>query len=361
VFGRIRIGICAGLAMVVLLAVPAQAAPSTSLTVRQRTFRGLQVNIASVTTGVRFALEPRQAKNSVTALAPVTADCGRRCSAGVNADFFNVTTREPIGGVIIDGNVLRSPNTMQNQVVIGPAGQISAGVMAWAGVLSAPTGMSIPLAVNDPAAATPILYDGYFGAPTPKRQAVEFAFAERLTVGLRMNRVLEFRFMGSHQPGRPVPNGQVVVSATGPDGAQLVALRNTFRTSHIRRTIAIRFATDPVARDSLGANHVLLRAGHIVPIAENDRFVNGALPRTLLGWNRRGRVTLVTIGSPVPGRTAGVSLPVAARFLKSLGVTNAVNLDGGGSSTFVRAGQVLNKPSDGRARAVTNAWVIVRR
>lgn len=362
-FGRIRIGICASLAMVVLLALPAPAATSTSgsLTVRQRAFRGLQVNIASVTTGVRFALEPRQAKNSVTALAPVMTDCGRRCSAGVNADFFNVTTREPIGGVIIDGKVLRSPNAMQNQLVIGPAGQISAGVMAWAGVLSAPTGVSMPLAVNDPAAATPILYDGHFGAPTPKRQAVEFAFAEHQTVGLRMNRVLEFRFMGSHQPGRPVPKGQVVVSATGPDGAQLVALRDTFRTSHIRRTIAIRFETDPVARDSLGANHILLRAGHTVAIAENDQFVNGALPRTLLGWNRRGRVTLVTIGSPVPGRTAGVSLPVAARFLKSLGVTNAVNLDGGGSSTFVRAGRVLNKPSDGRARAVTNAWVIVRR
>ena len=121
-FGIREVGLCSGasgsgfaasLAMVVLFALPAQAAPSTSLTVRQHAFHGLQVNIASVTTGVRFSLEPRQTKNSVTALAPVTADCGRRCSAGVNADFFNVTSREPIGGVIVDGKVLRSPNAMQ--------------------------------------------------------------------------------------------------------------------------------------------------------------------------------------------------------------------------------------------------------
>ena len=86
----------------------------------------------------------------------------------------------------------------------------------------------------------------------------------------------------------------------------------------------------------------------------------GAHPRTLFGWDKTGRVTLVTIGSSVPGRRGGVSLPLAARILKGLGVKNAVNLDGGGSSTFVRRGRVLNNPSDGRARSVSNVWVVVR-
>ena len=122
----------------------------------------------------------------------------------------------------------------------------------------------------------------------------------------------------------------------------------------------MRLVTDPPARNSLGANHVLLSGGQIVPIGENDSFVYGSHPRTLFGWDAHGRVTLMTIGSAVPGRRGGVSLPVAAQMLLKLGVTNAVNLDGGGSSTFVTHGRVVNNPSDGRARSVANAWIVMK-
>ena len=116
-----------------------------------------------------------------------------------------------------------------------------------------------------------------------------------------------------------------------------------------------------MAANSLGANHILLRDGHQVPIDEHDSFVDGPNPRTIFAWNDRSHVKLVTIGSAVPGRRAGVSLPVAARLVQSLGMRNAVNLDGGGSSTFVSYGRVRNHPSDGRPRAVANAWVVVPR
>jgi len=114
-------------------------------------------------------------------------------------------------------------------------------------------------------------------------------------------------------------------------------------------------------KNSLGANHVLLRGGRILPIDENDDFVNGGHPRTIFGWDKQGRLTLVTIGSATPGRRGGVSLPAAARLMQNLGMIGAVNLDGGGSSTFVDHGRVFNHPSDGAARAVTNAWLVFPR
>jgi exopolysaccharide biosynthesis protein len=116
-----------------------------------------------------------------------------------------------------------------------------------------------------------------------------------------------------------------------------------------------------LVKNSLGANHVLLRGGQVLPIDENDDFVNGPHPRTLFGWDGHGQVARVTIGSAVPGRQAGVSLPVAAQLMKNLGLRGAVNLDGGGSSTFVDHGRVFNHPSDGRARSVTNAWLVFPR
>jgi exopolysaccharide biosynthesis protein len=41
-----------------------------------------------------------------------------------------------------------------------------------------------------------------------------------------------------------------------------------------------------------------------------------------------------------------MTLREAARLMRSLGARNALNLDGGGSSTMTVRGQVVNRPSD---------------
>ena len=46
-------------------------------------------------------------------------------------------------------------------------------------------------------------------------------------------------------------------------------------------------------------------------------------------------------------------------MLKALGVYNAVNLDGGGSSCMVVGSKVVNTPSDGNVRAVGNGLLVV--
>jgi hypothetical protein len=48
-----------------------------------------------------------------------------------------------------------------------------------------------------------------------------------------------------------------------------------------------------------------------------------------------------------------------ANEMKALGAVDALNLDGGGSSTLVAAGVVKNSPSDGTERPVTNALVVL--
>jgi exopolysaccharide biosynthesis protein len=43
-----------------------------------------------------------------------------------------------------------------------------------------------------------------------------------------------------------------------------------------------------------------------------------------------------------------------------LGAVQAMNLDGGGSSTMVIRNEVVNKPSDGRLRNLSNAVLVLR-
>ncbi|MFD8418179.1 phosphodiester glycosidase family protein [Streptomyces sp. NPDC059466] len=69
-------------------------------------------------------------------------------------------------------------------------------------------------------------------------------------------------------------------------------------------------------------------------------------PRTLAGVDRRGRLLLVTVDGRQPGVSEGFTLAEAARFMRSLGAVQALNLDGGGSSAMAVNGTLVNVTSD---------------
>ncbi len=83
-------------------------------------------------------------------------------------------------------------------------------------------------------------------------------------------------------------------------------------------------------------------------------------PRTAAGVTRDGRtLVLLVVDGRRPGWSIGATLPELAALLIEAGAWDAVNLDGGGSTTMWRrepggAGRVLNRPSDGRVRPVAN-------
>jgi exopolysaccharide biosynthesis protein len=90
-------------------------------------------------------------------------------------------------------------------------------------------------------------------------------------------------------------------------------------------------------------------------------FVIKRNPRTFAGIDGRGRTVLIT----VDGRTdddLGLSVLESARVARSLGLVDAINLDGGGSTTMVVDGAVISHPSDTTGeRPVGDALLIGRR
>jgi hypothetical protein len=66
-------------------------------------------------------------------------------------------------------------------------------------------------------------------------------------------------------------------------------------------------------------------------------------PRSALGVNDDELFAVCCDGRRT-GVDAGLDLPELARFLLSLGATDAINLDGGGSATLVHHGHLLNRP-----------------
>jgi hypothetical protein len=84
-------------------------------------------------------------------------------------------------------------------------------------------------------------------------------------------------------------------------------------------------------------------------------------PRTLLGVDAGRRTLFVMMVNGREGRNQGMTCPEAAAAMKNHGATDAVNLDGGGSSAlYVRAeGGLVSHPADGMERGVANHLGII--
>jgi hypothetical protein len=93
-----------------------------------------------------------------------------------------------------------------------------------------------------------------------------------------------------------------------------------------------------------------------------DAFTSSRHPRTVIGVDRRGQVWLAAVDGRLPNYSVGMTFADLERLADRLQLTDALNLDGGGSTTMVVKGQVVNKPSDpAGARPVGDALIVVGR
>lgn len=115
----------------------------------------------------------------------------------------------------------------------------------------------------------------------------------------------------------------------------------------------------PEVFDSIGGNPTLLEDGVIQrqSVDDGSAFASDRHPRTAVAYNPGAhKVMLVTVDGRQPGYSVGMSLRELAEFLRDrLGATDALNLDGGGSTTMVvrkkdGSYQVKGRPSDEDAK-----------
>ena len=174
--------------------------------------------------------------------------------------------------------------------------------------------------------------------------------------------------------GASVPRDGVVLAGTG-DARRFLDRFLTAGTP-VEIDFGLRAARAPLAPESvagivgggprlLSARRVRVRAGAegFAPLSAPwfyGSFVAARNPRTLAGVTGDGSLLLVTVDGRRAGWSAGVTLPEAARLMRSLGARDALNLDGGGSTAMTVRGRVVNRPSDaGGERSVSDALVVL--
>jgi len=118
------------------------------------------------------------------------------------------------------------------------------------------------------------------------------------------------------------------------------------------------------------AGPMLIRKGMDIPQRMDRHFVYGRHNRTAIGLKPDGTVVLLVVDGRHSREAEGLSLPELTRVMRWLGCCDAVNLDGGGSTTMYikdRGNEgIVNHPSDnGRfdtagQRPVANAIILTQ-
>lgn len=116
---------------------------------------------------------------------------------------------------------------------------------------------------------------------------------------------------------------------------------------------------------AVGGGPRLIADGRVVVDQQQirERFPDGfdttRHPRSAVGITADNTLVLMVVDGRQPDRSRGVSLQELADLMLSAGCVDAMNLDGGGSSTIWIDGAMANFPSDrGGPRTVTNTLVI---
>jgi len=117
-----------------------------------------------------------------------------------------------------------------------------------------------------------------------------------------------------------------------------------------------------LAKYAVGGGPRLLKNGKfIVSFIEEGFRKNiflGRAPRTAIGETKNGKLIFIVVDGRQPVYSIGATLEELAELLRNLGCVNAINLDGGGSSTMYFNGKIMNRPSDGNERPINNAIII---
>jgi hypothetical protein len=153
---------------------------------------------------------------------------------------------------------------------------------------------------------------------------------------------------GTDVSGAAIHDGRVV-SPVEPDLDRRVnAILCIWREAEV--VIADGQDCGPGVREAMAAGPRLLRDGRRLSYEAFDAAYGAARhPRTAVGLDTRRRLAwLVTVDGRQPGFSEGASLDELTDIFVALGASDAINLDGGGSTTMVVAApggpRVLNRP-----------------
>ena len=292
---------------------------------------------------------PILANEGIAQRESLSAMCKRyNAVAGINGSYF--TWRgDPIGTLIINRKLISSPLYKRSVFGISEDDSLIFGNPDFSGTLKSDN-ISVKIdAVNQPRKGSSLV------VYTP-----EYARSTMTSEAGREFVLVKGKIVGVHQKDALIPPDGVVVSAGGVKASMLSQLR-------LGQSIELDYSIDSpwnsIKHAICGGPRLLLN-GKISINGKEEKFdssiINGRHPRTAVAMTFDGDLLLIV----VDGRkkdSPGMKLQELAEYLQRLGCMAAINLDGGGSTAMYLNGKIVNKPSDGTERRISNGILVTKR
>jgi len=321
----------------------------------------------------RARLESVLSNDEVVGAEPVQSIAARHHAlAAVNAGFYNERNGEPVGLLKVAGELvsdtpftkgavaIRSPVRGRTQLEFD---QVSARMSM--NFKAAGRSWAVPIDGVDTTRARGklMLYTPAYHADTDTA-----ANGTEWILDGRPPKVVAIR---RDQGRTPIPRTGSVLSFGGLELPEALAA--------LTPGVAVKFAIEWHTVNGLPATHLeaadhivngngLLRLkGRVLADWRVERFgapdfVTGRQPRTLIGVDKKGFIWLAAIDGRQPERSIGMNFADLERLCDRLLLTDALNLDGGGSTTMVIRDRIVNQPSDPLGpRPVSDALLVFAR
>ncbi len=297
---------------------------------------------------------------------------GFKVLAGINGDYYDLTTKTPVNAFVSNGNVIKYNNFSQPRYFSIGLNQDDKGY------------------VSNKTNTIEDLFSLSFYDTTKTRVIKEITIQGLNQIPLENQTTLYFKPLNAISiPDATLYQGSVT-STTNYSSLYLLGKVNQVVTTVSTATDVFTIATkDPEVISLLNKYPQIRLQKHMADVYEsvdqiigvgsqplengtvkafadiNDQNLDFAIarhPRTSIGYSDQGDIILMTVDGRQTNM-AGANLREEAQIMKTLGASNSFNLDGGGSTQLViRDGdefRMLNSPSDNPYRKVSNGILLV--
>jgi hypothetical protein len=297
----------------------------------------------------RTRLSLGRARDKGVGTETTSSMAGRRAAlAATNGGYFRTEGAyrgEPAGIVLSSGKVLSEPSRKRPGLAVsskGPKTWLAVVDVAFrAEVVASKSARRRVDGVNRPRLDNELILF------TPEFDRTTLTGPEGVEAVVDKGRVAAVR---EGKGDSPIPRGGWVVSGHGAAAAWLKA--NVRVGGRLETRTDVRLSPKPgfIPDFVLGGGPRLIRQGRPAAAADpgiyGPGFSEARHPRTAVGLRADGRVLLVAVDGRQPERSVGMTIAELTALLLELGAVEAVNMDGGGSTTMVVRGRVVNSPSD---------------
>ncbi len=273
--------------------------------------------------------------------------------AAINGDFYNTSTGEQIGSQVANGELLKSNNNWLN-VGFDVYKKPVIGLNSFSGSIITTDSIKNISGVNKTRNNNELIfYNSFMGATTSTNQfgtEARIIPIDNWLVNDTIRCLVETVISGVGNAA--IGNNKAVISGHGSASA---FIENNLSTGDTIKIVLKLLPSLPSLDQLIGGNTWLVQNGVVNP-DNGDRH-----PRTSVGFNQdTTEFFMFVVDGRQPLLSIGMTYKELGDYMKTWSVHNGLNLDGGGSSTMVVRGNIVNSPSDPAGeRSVSNSLLLI--